>query len=101
MAIDEMPVQAEVQDDSARWGMNSKIKAILIVLAVLVVAEIYSVSRIATLGKAFKAQDAKTRQELTAQFNDQLSKKLLKQVKPLGESLEGSKCSSSLVNSWA
>ena len=77
MAIDEMPVQAEVQDDSARWGMNSKIKAILIVLAVLVVAEIYSVSRIATLGKAFKAQDAKTRQELTAQFNDQLSKKLL------------------------
>ena len=77
MAIDEMPVQAEVQDDSARWGMNSKIKAILIVLAVLVVAEIYSVSRIATMGKAFKAQDAKTRQELTAQFNDQLSKKLL------------------------
>ncbi len=78
MAIDEMPPKAGLQGDtSAGSGMDSKIKVILIGLAVLMVAEIYSVSRIATMGRAMKAQDAKTRQELTAQFNSQLSSKVM------------------------
>jgi hypothetical protein len=77
MAIDELPPREDLQMDSSFWsGMDSRIKAILIVLAVLMVAEIYSISRIATMGRAMKAQDTKTRQELTAQFNSQLSSKL-------------------------
>jgi hypothetical protein len=78
MAIDDVPVEGDLQGrTSARWGMNSRIKVILIVLAVLMVAEIYSIGRIAAMGKAFQVQNAKTRTELTTQFNDQLSAKLL------------------------
>ena len=78
MAIDEMPPTGDLQRDTSAWsGMDSRIKVILIVLAVLMVAEIYSVSRIATMGRAITAQDAKTRQELTAQFNSQLSSKVM------------------------
>ena len=52
-------------------------KVVLIALAVLMIGEIYSISRIATMGKAFQAQNARTRKELIAQFNDQLSAKLM------------------------
>jgi len=50
---------------------------ILIALVVLMVAEIYSISRIAAMGKAFQAQDARTRKELIGQFNSQLSTRLM------------------------
>jgi hypothetical protein len=78
MATNDMPAQGDSQGSpSASWGINNIIKVILVALAVLIVAEIYSISRIAGMGKAFKTQDAKTRQELTAQFNDQLTSKLM------------------------
>lgn len=78
MATNDMPAQGDSHGSpSARWGINNSIKVILIALAVLIVAEIYSISRIAAMGKAFKTQDAKTRQELTTQFNDQLTSKLM------------------------
>lgn len=78
MATNDMPAQGDSHGSpSARWGINNSIKVILIALAVLIVAEIYSISRIAAMGKAFKTQDARTRQELTTQFNDQLTSKLM------------------------
>lgn len=78
MANEDMPVQGGLRGDpSASRSMSGRIKVILIALAVLMVAEIYSISRIAAMGKAFQVQDAKTRKDLTAQFNDQLSAKLL------------------------
>ena len=78
MASDEMPVQGDPQGTPvASWGMNSRIKVILIALAVLMVAEIYSISRVVAMGKTFQVQNEKTRKELTAQFNDQLSARLL------------------------
>jgi hypothetical protein len=78
MASDEMPVQRDQQETSvASWGMNSRIKVILIALAVLMVAEIYSISRVVAMGKTFQVQNEKTRNELTAQFNNELSAKLL------------------------
>jgi hypothetical protein len=78
MAIDDTPFESDPQGTpSARWGMNSRMKVILIVLAVLVVAEIYSISRIAGMGKAIRAQDTITRKELIAQFNNQLSARMV------------------------
>jgi len=78
MAIDDLPEQGNLQETrSARWGMDNRIKVILVVLAVVVVAEIYSFSRISALGRAFRDQDAKTRQELTAELNSQFSARML------------------------
>ena len=78
MAIDDLPEQGSLPEPrSARWGMDNRMKVILIVLAVVVVAEIYSFSRIAALGRAFRVQDAKTRQELTTELNNQLSAQMM------------------------
>ena len=92
MANEEMPVQRDLRGDSAASpGLGSKTKMILIALAVLMVAEIYSISRIAAVGKTIQAQDAKTRKDLTAQFNDQLSAKLLSLERENQEQLEALK----------
>ena len=78
MATDDLPEQGNLQEaPSASWAGHSRINVILIVLAVLVVAEIYSFNRIATLGRDFREQDAKTRKELTTELNDQLSARLM------------------------
>jgi len=78
MANEEMPAQRNPRGDSvASPGLGGKTRIVLIALAVLMVAEIYSISRIAAVGKTIQAQDAKTRKDLTAQFNEQLSTKLL------------------------
>lgn len=77
MATDDLPEQGNLPESRfARLGMD-RMKVVLIVLAVLMVAEIYSFSRIATLGRAFREQDAKTRKELTTELNDQLSARLM------------------------
>ena len=92
MAIDDMPAESGPKEDtSARWGMNNRTKVILIVLAMLLVGEIYSITRIAGMRKALQAQDAKTRKELTAQFNDQLSTRMMTFEHSNQEQLEGLK----------
>lgn len=92
MANEEMPVQGDLRGDpSASRNLSNRIKVILIALAVLMVAEIYSISRIAAMGKAVQAQEAKTRNELTAQFNEQLSAKLLSLEHSNQEQLEALK----------
>src|SRR5574337_1398066 len=78
MANDEVPVESGPQGiDFAGRGTNSWMKIILAALAVLVVAEIYSISRITGMGKAIRTQDAKTRQELTTEFNNQISARMM------------------------
>jgi Hyaluronan mediated motility receptor C-terminal len=78
MANDDVPVEDNPQGSIfAGRSMNSWMKIILIALAVLVVAEIYSISRIAGTGKAIRAQNAKTRQELSTEFNNQLSARVM------------------------
>jgi hypothetical protein len=78
MAIDDMPVEGGPQGTIfAGRSMNSWMKTILIALALLMVAEIYSISHIAGMGKAIRTQDAKTRQELTTEFNNQLSARVM------------------------
>jgi hypothetical protein len=78
MAIDDVPAQDSPQGTVfAGRGMNTWMKIILITLAVLVVAEVYSISRVAVMGKVIRAQDAKTRQELSTELNNQLSARLV------------------------
>jgi len=78
MAIDDKPVEGEVHETPyAGQGMSSRIKVILVVLGILIIAEIYSISRISAMGKTFQAQDAKMRKELTVQFNNQISAQLV------------------------
>jgi hypothetical protein len=78
MAVNDMPGQGDLRGTPpASRAIDGRIKVILIALAVLMIAEIYSISRIAAMGKAFQAQDVRTRKDLVAQFNDQLSTRLV------------------------
>src|SRR5690348_349234 len=78
MAVDDAPVEGSTQEGTfAGRGINTWMKLILIALAVLVVAEIYSISRVAGMGKAIRTQDAKTRQDLSNEFNNQLSARMM------------------------
>jgi hypothetical protein len=76
--IDDVPMQGSPQKSTfAGRGMNTWMKIILIAVAVLLMAEIYSISRIAGMGKVIKSQDAKTRQDLSTEFNNQLSARMM------------------------
>ena len=92
MAIDDTPLKSGPQRAMSAWrSIDTRMKVILIVLAVLVAGEIYSLSRIAGMGKAIRTQDAITRNELTAQFNDQLSARLMSYEHANQQQLEGLK----------
>ncbi len=92
MAIDDTPFENGPQRTTSAWrGIDTRMKVILIVMAVLVAGEIYSISRIAGMGKAIRTQDAITRNELTAQFNDQLSARLMAYEHANQQQLEGLK----------
>lgn len=74
MAIEDMPDQGSRRRfPSGRPDMGLRKNVILIVLAVLMIGEIYSIARISTISKAFQAQDAYTRKDLTVQFHQELS----------------------------
>ena len=78
MAIDDVPLgNGQEGYTSASPTLDSRLKVVLIVLAVLVVGELYSIVRISMMNRAFQAQDARTRKELTAQMNEQLSARLV------------------------
>jgi hypothetical protein len=78
MAMDDAPAKGAREENTfAGRTISTWMKTILIALAVLMIAEIYSISRVAGMGKAIRTQDAKTRQELTNDFNNQLSARVM------------------------
>ncbi|HEX5410881.1 MAG TPA: hypothetical protein VFZ27_03385 [Terriglobia bacterium] len=78
MAMDDAPAKGGPEESAfAGRAINTWMKMILTALAVLMIAEIYSISRVAGMGKAIRTQDAKTRQELTNDFNNQLSARVM------------------------
>jgi len=92
MAINDTPLDNGPQGTTSAWrGIDTRMKVILIVMAVLVAGEIYSFSRIAGMGKTIRTQDAITRNELTAQFNNQLSARLMAYEHANQQQLEGLK----------
>jgi len=62
--------------EGEKAGMDEKFKAVLAILALLVVGEIFSLSRIHVLRKDFQAQEAQTRKQLTDWVNQDVSAKL-------------------------
>lgn len=77
MAKDEMPDQGNRRRFlSGHPAVDLRMKVILIFLAALMIAEIYSITRISAIRKTFQAQSAHMRKELTAQFHHELSAQL-------------------------
>ena len=77
MTPDEMREREDTREvHTERTGMDEKFKAVLVILALLVVGEIYSLSRMRTLRNDFRGQETQTRQQLTNWFNQQVTAKL-------------------------
>jgi hypothetical protein len=68
--------EQEGSREGERTGMDEKFKAVLAILALLVVGEIFSLNRIHVLRKDFQAQEAQTRKQLTDWVNQDISSKL-------------------------
>ncbi|MEJ2008324.1 MAG: hypothetical protein P8Z30_09260 [Acidobacteriota bacterium] len=92
MAIDDEPERGSRRRFlSGRSAMDLRMNVILIVLAVLTIAVIYSITRISIISKAFQAENAYTRQELTEQFHNELSAQLQSLQKSNNEQLDALK----------
>jgi len=77
MTPDEMPERESSREvHLERSGMEEKFKIVLAILALLLIGEIYSLSRIHSLLKEFGGQEAQTRTQLTTWFNQQISAKM-------------------------
>src|ERR1035437_10287275 len=77
MAIDDAPEQQPLpMDYPPQHSHGGRFIAIFIVVLVLAVGLIYSLVKISSLRKSLEAQQAATRKELTAQFQDTLSRRL-------------------------
>ncbi len=64
----------EVQAQEA--GLQEKFKVVLGVLILLLIGEVYSLSRIHSLRTEFKGQESQTRSQLTTLFNQQMAAKI-------------------------
>jgi hypothetical protein len=77
MAIDDTPEQQPLpMDYPPPQHHGSKFLVIFVVVLVLAIGLIYSLVKISSLRKSLEAQQAATRKELTAQFQDVLSRRL-------------------------
>lgn len=77
MTPDEMPEREGSREVHVeRAGMDEKFKVVLAILALLLIGEIYSLSRIHSLRTEFNGQESQTRSQLTTWFNQQISAKM-------------------------
>jgi len=77
MAIDDAPQQQPLpMDYPPQHSHSGRFSFIFIVALVLAVSLIYSLVKISSLRKSLEAQQAATRKELTAQFQDALSRRV-------------------------
>ena len=77
MAIDDAPEQQPLPTDyPPRQSHSGRFSVIFIVVLVLAIGLIYNLVKISSLRKSLEAQQTATRRELTAQFQDVLSRRL-------------------------
>lgn len=76
MAMEDVPEQGGRRFLLGRTAIDRRTSVILIALAALMIAEVYSIARISRITKAFREQNAYTRKELTTQFHSELSAQL-------------------------
>lgn len=75
MAIDEVSQQEPLPMNPPE-GSSAKFIGLIIVLVGLAIGEVYTLSRMGSLRKALEAQQAKARQELSTEFQAQISDRL-------------------------
>ncbi|HEV2491836.1 MAG TPA: hypothetical protein VG204_02050 [Terriglobia bacterium] len=75
MAIDEVPTETPVVLPPPPQGHShtAAFVAVFVVLAMLVIGEIYSLSQLSTTRQSFEVAQAKTRSDLSAKMDDQIS----------------------------
>ncbi len=76
MAIDQVPEQEVVGMEPESSASHGKFLLVFLVLAALVVGEIYTISKINSMRGALEAQQTQTSKQLRAEFQDQLAGRL-------------------------
>jgi hypothetical protein len=76
MAIDQVPEREVLDVEPENPGLSSKFLVIFLVLAALVVGEIYTIYKINSMRDTLQAQQTQTSKQLRAEFQDQLTGRL-------------------------
>ena len=76
MAIDQVPEQEVLAMEPESSGSSSKFLLIFLVLAALVVGEMYTIHKINSMRDVLEAQQTQTGKQLRAEFQDQLAGRL-------------------------
>jgi hypothetical protein len=76
MAIDQVPEQEVLGMEPESSASHGKFLLVFLVLAALVVGEIYTISKINSMRGALEAQQTQTSKQLRAEFQDQLAGRL-------------------------
>jgi hypothetical protein len=76
MAIDQVPEQEVLEVEPESSASYGRFLLIFVVLAALIVGEIYTISKINSMRGALEAQQAQTSKQLRAEFQDQLTGRL-------------------------
>jgi hypothetical protein len=76
MAIDQVPEQEVLDMKPESSALHGKFLLIFLVLAALIVGEIYTISKINSMRDALEAQQTQTGKQLRAEFQDQLTGRL-------------------------
>ena len=76
MAIDQVPEQEVLDMKPESSALHGKFLLIFLVLAALIVGEIYTISKINSMRDALEAQQTQTGKQLRAEFHDQLTGRL-------------------------
>ena len=76
MAIDQVPDREVLDMEPVSSGLRNKFLLIFLVLAALVVGEIYTISKISSMRNGLEAQQTQASKQLRAEFQDQLTGRL-------------------------
>ena len=76
MAIDQVPEQEVFDVELESSGLRAKFLLIFLVLAALVVGEIYTIHKINSMRDSLEAQQTQTSKQLRAEFQNQLTSRL-------------------------
>jgi hypothetical protein len=76
MAIDQVPEQEVLEMEPESSASYGKFLLIFVVLAALIVGEIYTIAKINSMRGALEAQQTQTSKQLRAEFQDQLTGRL-------------------------
>ena len=76
MAIDQVPEREVLDMEPESRGSHGKFLLIFLVLAALIVGEIYTIKKTNSMREALEAQQTQTSKQLRAEFHDQLTGRL-------------------------